>query len=356
MPFLYFLLAKSKWLRLSWNLKIDQKYQPHVTILIPTYNEAKNISKKLDNIYALEYPKKKLEVVVIDSASTDGTPNIVYDWAKRHPDLRVILLQENSRRGMVPALNYALSRILQDPWREIIIFTDADAFVERDALKNIVKYLADKRVGAVTASILPIIQENSSERVYRNYFNIIRIAESKFHSTPIHSGQFMAYNVRILKKLKRLPEYTGNNDSTPASIIAFMGYRAIQVEDVIVREPMRKGQHKRKIRRAQHIILHFLKTKSYAKRLGLYQRSKFNIIWTIEWWLHIVNPWLFLFGLLLLIADAIIWRSFQSLTIIIIGALLILFSKKASTWILCQLYLILGFLKCIKTTNIAWEK
>jgi len=91
------------------------------------------------------------------------------------------------------------------------------------------------------------------------------VAESKRHSTLIHNGVLIAYRKKLLEMIGNLPTYTGNNDSTPASLIAFAGYRAIQLDNVIAKEPLRSGETKRKIRRAQHLILYFIHTKQYAK-------------------------------------------------------------------------------------------
>ena len=353
-PLLYYCYLKRVWLSKPWGVKADPSYLPKVSIVVPTYNEAMYIEKKLDDIYRQNYPRDRMEIIVVDSASTDGTPELVKRWAEKHPDVNLKLVEEPVRRGMVLALNYVLKNFRING--EITVFTDVDAFWESDTLKKIVKYFADPRVGAVTASIVP---ENSSqyylESSYRNYYNVLRVAESKIHSTPVHNGALVAFRTELLYKMGGLPEYTGNDDSTPASIIAFMGYRAIQVDDVVVREPIRKDQLRRKIRRAQHLILHFLKTRRYAKKLGIYRADKkFEKIWRIEWWLHVANPWLLPIATVLLIASAI-QGSITALTLLSLG-LALLALKLYRTWILQQLYLIIGALRNLWTKDIAWKK
>ena len=255
---------------------------------------------------------------------------------------------------MVPALNYVLRNCQING--EIIIFTDVDAFWDQDTLRNIVKYFADMSVGAVTASIIPVTVTNGLlESSYRNYYNILRIAESKAYSTPVHNGALIAFRTNLLHKIGGLPEFTGNNDSTPASIIAFTGYRAIQVEDVVVEEPIRENQLIRKIRRAQHLILHFLKTKQYTKRLGLYNPHKmFEKIWKIEWWLHLANPWLLVLVSVFLITS-FLYESTLALFLLGVG-LALLALKPYRTWILQQFYLIAGIIRNLWTREIAWSK
>ena len=54
---------------------------PKVTLMIMSYNEAKVIEKKIKNSLELDYPKNKLEIFVVDSASNDGTQNIVKKYS-----------------------------------------------------------------------------------------------------------------------------------------------------------------------------------------------------------------------------------------------------------------------------------
>lgn len=353
-PLAYYYYLKKRYLNKPWNIKIDENYKPKVTIIIPTYNEARLIQSKLDNIYSQDYPRELIEVIVVDSNSSDGTVELVEEWAFRHRDVNLKIIREPIRRGMVPALNYALQNYQVSG--EIVVFTDVDAFWNFDALRNIVKYFADSTVGAVTASIMPVTQSNSSlEETYRNYYNTLRIAESKVHSTPVHNGPLIAFRTNLLYRIGGLPEFTGNNDSTPASIMAFMGYRAIQVDDVIVREPLRKEQFYRKVRRAQHLLLSFLKTKQYAKKLGVYKYVKpFERIWKVEWWLHVVNPWL-LFSFIVLLVLSTLHGSLLAPPLLGTG-LLLLVSKTSRVWILQQAYLIIATIRNLWTREIMWSK
>jgi cellulose synthase/poly-beta-1,6-N-acetylglucosamine synthase-like glycosyltransferase len=328
-PLLYYLYLRNGWLGKPWDLRRDPGYRPRVTIVIPTYNEAGLIREKLDNIASQDYPKELVEIIVVDSASNDGTPSIVREWMESYRDFKVILVEEGVRRGMVHALNYALRFVSSN--NEVVIFTDVDSFWDADTLKKVVSYFADPSVGAVTASIEPLEQELEAESAYRRYYNDVRVAESKIHSTPIHNGALVAFRKGLLDRIGGLPTYTGNDDSTPASLIAFMGYRAIQVDDAIVREPISRNRFMRKVRRAQHLILHFLHTKRYAKKLGIYRKTAFDKIWLIESYLHLANPWLLLASALLLLTGALTLHPVAT-TLFIVGIALLLF-KPYRTWI-----------------------
>jgi len=351
-PLAYYWYAKTRWLPKPWNIKVDGNYRPKVTVIVPTYNEARFIEKKLNNIYEQEYPKDRLEVVIVDSASDDGTPELVRKWAKNHSDIKLVLLQEPVRRGMVPALNYALKYVAKNS--KIVIFTDADAFWEPDALNKVVRCFADASIGAVTTCIIPSGEgEDTIEGEYRNYYNVVRVAESKIHSTPIHNGVLIAYRKKLLEIIGSLPTYTGNNDSTPASLIAFAGYRAIQLDNVVAKEPLRSDQTKRKIRRAQHLVLHFIHTKRYAKKLRIYRKTLFDMIWNIEAYLHLANPWLLPVGSVLFVLST--FQGSLSAAFLLTLGLVLLVLRIYRTWVLQQVYLVIASLRTIWTKEIAWQ-
>jgi len=353
-PLAYYWYAKAKWLPKPWNIKVDENHKPEVSVIVPTYKEAKFVRDRLDNIHVQDYPKSLMKIIVVDSDSNDGTTELVEKWVCEHKDINLKLLEEPKRCGMLPALNYALQRYPIDG--EIVVFTDADALWDYDALTKVVKYFADLDVGAVTASITPTTPVNDfHEGAYRSYYNILRMAESKIHSTPIHNGAFMAFRTSLLRKMGELPCYTGNNDSTPASIMAFMGYRVIQVNDVVVKEPVKKNQFQRKVRRAQHLLLSFLKTKRYVSKLGVYRPiQRFEKVWKVEWWLHVANPWL-LVGSVILLIEGAYYVSFTALMLLGIG-LILLVLKAYRTWVLQQVYLTMAAIRNLWTKEIAWSK
>ncbi len=348
-PLSYYWYAKTRWLPRPWNIKVDEGYKPKITVILPTYNEAEIIRKRLDNLYYQAYPKDLTEVIVIDSASEDGTAEAVRKWAReKNVDLK--LLEERERKGKLNALKTALKEISRES--EIVVFTDADAFWEPDALEKVAKYFADPKVGCVTASMG--YTEASLEENYRNFYNKIRIAESKLHSTPVHNGPFLAIRAKVLRE-NGLPDFPASDDSAFGSFTAFQGYRAIQVDDLLVKEPLRGNVLRRKLRRAQHLILSFLKTKRYAKNMGVCVGSPFDHIWRMEWWLHVANPWL-LAGSFMSLLAGIFYGSIVAWVLIGIGLVLLASMKSFRMWVLQQVYLLVAMVRNLWTKEIMWKR
>ncbi|MGA8904130.1 MAG: glycosyltransferase, partial [Candidatus Bathyarchaeia archaeon] len=226
-PLIYFTYLR-RYARRPWNVKVDKQYKPQLTVILPTYNESELIEKRLENLVAQDYPTNKLEIVVVDSASTDGTAAIVEDWLKRKSGINAKLIRESARGGKFRALTHAI-RVIQSS-SSAIVLTDADAYWEPNALSEATSFLADPRVGAVTGTIFYIEDQGAlSENTYRNYYNTVHVAESKVHSTPVFNGPLCAFRSELLRRIG-LPNFPGSDDSAFGSFVAFSGYRAIQVD------------------------------------------------------------------------------------------------------------------------------
>lgn len=78
-PIAYYWYLKTMWLNKPLNIDADPSYTPMALVIVPTYNETWFIDAKLSNIYGQDYPRDRLEIVVVDSASSDGTPKKVLE-------------------------------------------------------------------------------------------------------------------------------------------------------------------------------------------------------------------------------------------------------------------------------------
>lgn len=114
---------------------------PSVTLIIPAHNEAAAIRGKLENVLALDYPRDRLEVLVVSDGSTDGTDGIVREYADRG----IGLLRQEPRAGKTAAENLGAARARGD----VLVFSDATTIYRPDAIRMLVRHFSDPEVGCV---------------------------------------------------------------------------------------------------------------------------------------------------------------------------------------------------------------
>ncbi|MBW3014958.1 glycosyltransferase family 2 protein [Candidatus Woesearchaeota archaeon] len=127
------------------NLKSEELKQfPKVSIVVPAYNEQDTIAKTLDSLLELDYPKDKVEIVVLDDGSTDDTYKIAKEYKKKGV---IVFTKENGGKGL--ALNFALTKVTGEFFGAL----DADSYVDSQALKRIMPFFKDPNVMGVTPSL-----------------------------------------------------------------------------------------------------------------------------------------------------------------------------------------------------------
>lgn len=148
---------------------------PMVTVLIPAYNEADCIAKTIQNKIDQDYPRDKLDIIVVSDGSTDGTDDIVHGFAH----LGVVLLRREGREGKAAALNEAV----QHATGEILVFSDANSLFDRNAIRFMVENFADPDVGYVTGR-LRYVGDGASlgGGAYMRHENRLRSAETRIGS------------------------------------------------------------------------------------------------------------------------------------------------------------------------------
>jgi biofilm PGA synthesis N-glycosyltransferase PgaC len=155
-----------------------------VTAVLVVCNEQENVIKKLDNLFALDYPKDKFEVIVVDDASTDSTIQRVLAYSSD----RVRLLKAPQREGKSSGLNRALGEVST----ELTLMVDARQTLELDALKLLSAWFTDSRYGLVSGELcFRTEDENGFSQgmdAYWRYEKAIRKAEASIASVPGVTG------------------------------------------------------------------------------------------------------------------------------------------------------------------------
>ena len=119
--------------------------RPTVAVLIAARNEGRVIAGCLDSLLHCTYPADRLQVIVIDDASTDETARCVMAYQRRHPNVHLLIRSASAVRGKAAALNQALSEVKA----EFTTILDADHHVAETFFSTILPHFQDPRVGAV---------------------------------------------------------------------------------------------------------------------------------------------------------------------------------------------------------------
>jgi cellulose synthase/poly-beta-1,6-N-acetylglucosamine synthase-like glycosyltransferase len=184
----YALLLEALW-RTRRRLTVAKGPVPlPVSLVIPAYNEEQAIQGKLQNLLSLDFPRDRLEIVVVSDASTDETDAIV----RRFADQGVTLVRLPARAGKIAAYE----TVLPELHGEIIVFSDATSILERHALMRLIENLADPSVGCVGAQVRFVNPQRaavgSGVNAYWDYESLIRRRESDLRSLVSVSGTLYA--------------------------------------------------------------------------------------------------------------------------------------------------------------------
>lgn len=170
----------------------DRGYRPSVSIIIPVMNEAEAIASTVSACLASRYPADRLELIVVDDASTDSTWETLRRLREAHPRLRLVRFPEN--RGKRQALGAGIAAARGD----VFVFVDSDSIPDPEGVYRLVQPLKDPSVGAVSGHVEVAVDPGSvismmeSVRYHLGHC-YIKGAESVFGAVTCCPGPFSAY-------------------------------------------------------------------------------------------------------------------------------------------------------------------
>ena len=124
------------------------QYYPKVAVIVPAYNEEETIESTVNSLLALDYPKDRLKIYVVNDGSKDKTWEVLQSYR----DNKQVSLLSKENGGKASAMNFAFERLEADT--ELVGILDADSFVKKDALLEMVKkFQEDPKYSAVTPAI-----------------------------------------------------------------------------------------------------------------------------------------------------------------------------------------------------------
>jgi poly-beta-1,6-N-acetyl-D-glucosamine synthase len=217
-----------------WAAVAEKRFQkgpllPSLTLVVAAYNEEKIVDAKLKNCFELDYPRDKLEVIIVSDGSTDRTPQIVENYRERG----VIGLFEAPRKGKTAALNRGVARARG----EIVLFSDANSIFEPQAVKLLVRNFHDPSVGGVSGRkrIIENRKRESSrgDSLFWDFESRIKVQQSRIGSIPTGDGEIFAIRRALYKEIS--PEVI-NDDTAVTLNILQKGHRVIYEPEAVSNE------------------------------------------------------------------------------------------------------------------------
>lgn len=215
--------------------KPDEKLKkfPKVTITIPVLNEEDTIAKTMRSAISLDYPRDKLEIIVVNDGSRDRTKERIEKIMWQHPETNIRLINHAKNKGKGESMNEALKMAKG----EFFTCLDADSFIETKALKKILPKFSDQRVGAV----LPLMRVYKPktmlqkmqwcEYVLNLFMKNIMASKDCVHVIP---GPFSVYRADVLRKLGGFAEKNITEDLEISLRLQKHHYKIVQLLGVSV--------------------------------------------------------------------------------------------------------------------------
>lgn len=218
-------------------------YLPTCSLVIAAYNEQELIQQKIDNTLHLSYPRELLKIYFVTDGSNDKTPEIVMQYPQ------LTLLHQDERKGKVVAIDRAMDYIDS----EVVVFTDANTFLNREALVAICRHYADSSVGGVAGEKRVAFNEkadasSAGEGIYWKYESQLKKWDSELYSVVGTAGELFSIRRALYEKV---PSDTILDDFMISMRIAEKGYRIVYEPEAFAVETSSenvKEELKRKIR------------------------------------------------------------------------------------------------------------
>jgi poly-beta-1,6-N-acetyl-D-glucosamine synthase len=196
----------------------DPGFFPTVSFIVAAYNEEDCIRQKIVNSLEQDYPRDKIEFIFITDGSTDKTMEII----RSYPSIR--LLHLNERKGKSAALN----RVAGLASNEILVFSDANTLLNRDATRLIARHYRDKSVGGVAGEkkVMASADINNEpgvgEGLYWKYESLLKKIDSDFYSVVGAAGELFSLRKELYEQI---PDEVILDDFIISMKIAQKGFR-----------------------------------------------------------------------------------------------------------------------------------
>jgi poly-beta-1,6-N-acetyl-D-glucosamine synthase len=202
--------------------RVEDSHLPTLSLVVAAYNEEQIIEDKIRNTLSLSYPQEKLKLIFVTNGSSDRTPELVRGYNS------IQLIHSPERKGKIAAVHQAMKSVDT----KIVVFTDANTFLNTNALKLIARHYQDEKVGAVSGEKRVSIEEQSDatagEGFYWKYESTLKKWDSELYSVVGAAGELFSVRRSLYEPV---PADTILDDFMISMQIAQKGYRIVYEPD-----------------------------------------------------------------------------------------------------------------------------
>lgn len=219
---------------------------PSISVLVPAYNEENWIADKIRNLASLDYPKTKLNVVIVCDGCTDSTANLARETIQEAicADVQFEIIENKKNRGKLATINTIIPTLNGD----IVALTDVSALVSLDSLLIAATHFKHPKTGVVNCKYCVSGSSDSGEATYWQYQNSIHLGESHLGATLGAHGAFYLIRKSLFQPL--MPDTINDDFMLPMEIVQ-QGYNIVYETNLIAFELEKtslKEDFKRRIR------------------------------------------------------------------------------------------------------------
>ena len=296
---------------------------PTVSITVPVYNELHQIEDLLESLVALEYPRDRLQILIVSDGSDDGTDDVVEAWA----DQGVELLRVGERGGKGAAENAARSHLRG----EIVVNTDASIRIRPGALGPLLAPFQDPSVGVVSGRDVSVSSQeadaNTGEAGYVGYEMWVRDLETRAGGIVGASGCLYAIR-RELHDEEVPPEVS--RDFAAALIARDRGYKALSAADALCYVPRTDSLSREYHRKVRTVARGMAALLAWRHLLNPLRHPRFS--WKL--FSHKVCRWLLPVALLVILWGVVVLVPSHPSAAIALVAAVVLAAVGAVGWLL----------------------
>lgn len=223
-------------------------YRPTVTVLVPAHNEGIIIERTLNSLQKSNYPKSKMDIIVVNDGSTDNTSQIVRNYIARQaeqkkPGFKITLVDQDNG-GKADALNNGIKNYATGT---LVMCLDGDSMVHPDCIKNAVQYFRDPKTAALASNVTIVENQTLLGLVQRFEYLVsyqMKKAQTTFNTEYIIGGIGSMFRRSMLRQVNYYDTNTMTEDIDLTMKIIARGnreHRVVYASDAITyTEPVLK--------------------------------------------------------------------------------------------------------------------